>query len=88
MIPTHIHRILDFFHPLLTRPLVDEIDSGRLEMKTAARYAAPTAPPSKIVRPITIDSGIPSSTVPSTMASGESTLLVAVRVLAIATADP
>jgi hypothetical protein len=43
-IPIHIHRIRDFFHALLSRPVVDEIASGRLEMKTAARYAAPTAP--------------------------------------------
>ena len=61
----------DLLQPPLARPLVAEIDSGRLEMKTAARYAAPTAPPSKIVRPITIDSGTPSSTLPSTMASAE-----------------
>ena len=42
----HIQRILDLSHPLVTRPEVDAIDSGRLETKTAARYAAPTAPPS------------------------------------------
>ena len=44
-------------------------------MKTATRYAAPTAPPSKIVRPITIDSGMPSSTDPSTIASAGAVLL-------------
>ena len=33
----HIHRIRDFFQPLLTSPEVEEIDSGRLEIKTAAR---------------------------------------------------
>ena len=70
-IATHIQRIRDFFQPPVTSPADDEIDSGRLEMKTAARYAAPTAPPSKIVRPITIDSGIPSRTDPSTIASAE-----------------
>jgi uncharacterized membrane protein len=31
---------------LFTNVDVEEIDSGRLEMNTAARYAAPTAPPS------------------------------------------
>ena len=36
----------DFAQPPLASPDVEGIDSGRLEMKTAARYAAPTAPPS------------------------------------------
>src|SRR5687768_15470330 len=30
-IPIHIPRIHDFFQPLLSRPVVDEIGSGRLE---------------------------------------------------------
>jgi hypothetical protein len=70
-IPIHIHRTRAFFQPLVTRPLVEKIDSGMLEMNTAIRYAAPTAPPWKMVRPITIDSGIPSRTDPSTIASAE-----------------
>jgi len=34
VIPIHIQRIRDFTQPLVSRPDVDEIDSGRLEMKT------------------------------------------------------
>ena len=37
MIPIHSQRIRDFFQPPATRPVVEAIDSGRLDMKTAAR---------------------------------------------------
>ena len=36
-IAIHIQRMRDFCQPLVARPEVEEIDSGRLEMKTAAR---------------------------------------------------
>lgn len=49
-------------------PLDDDIDSGRFEMNTAASTATPTEPPSIRVRPITADSGMPSSTAPSSNA--------------------
>ena len=57
--------------PARVRPLVAATASGRLERNTAASMAALTTPPWRIVRPSTIDSGIPSSTVPRTIASGE-----------------
>jgi hypothetical protein len=36
-IAIHIQRIRDFFQPPVRRPDVEEIDSGRLEIKTAVR---------------------------------------------------
>ena len=43
-------------------------DSGRLERKTATITAALTPSPDSRPSPITIDSGTPSSTIPSTIA--------------------
>ena len=57
--------------PLRLRPLVAAIASGRLESVTATRNAALTDPPVTIVRPSTIDSGMPSSTIPRTIAGPE-----------------
>ena len=49
-----------------TRPSA-EIDSGRFEMKTATMNETLTPPPAIRVSPIAADSGIPSSSAPSTM---------------------
>ena len=57
--------------PDFSSPVVAAIASGRFERNTAAIRATLTPPPSTSVTPITIDSGIPSSTIPSTSASGE-----------------
>jgi hypothetical protein len=43
-ISVHMARIRRGLHPLIAKPTVDESASGTLETKTAARYAAPTAP--------------------------------------------
>ena len=56
------------FQPASARPLVAPIASGRFERKTATSMATLTLPPSSSVRPITTDSGIPSRTIPSTIA--------------------
>jgi len=36
-IPPRIHKTRDFRHPAETRPVVEPMASGRLEMKTATR---------------------------------------------------
>ena len=51
--------------------MVAAIASGRLDKKTATRNAALTEPSWRTVRPSTSDSGIPSSTIPRTIASGD-----------------
>ena len=57
--------------PLLRRPVVAAIDSGTFDMKTAMTTArSMVAPPSR-VRPMTIDSGMLSRMIPSTIARGE-----------------
>ena len=56
--------------PARSNSAVAEIDSGRLEMKTATMNETLTPPPETSVRPIAADSGIPSSSAPSTMPGG------------------
>jgi hypothetical protein len=51
---------------------VDAMASGRFDRNTATRTATLTPSPESNPTPSTTDSGIPSSTVPSTMAFGES----------------
>ena len=58
-------------HPAVPRPVVAAIASGRLERNTATSMATLTEPAWSTVRPSTSDSGIPSSTIPRTMASGD-----------------
>ena len=81
-IAPHIASVRAFVHPPESSPVVEEIASGKFEMKTATKYAAPTAPPWKIVSPITIDSGIPSSTVPRHNRERGSLFVGACRLLA------
>jgi hypothetical protein len=56
-----------FFAPLDFMPTEPAIASGRFEMKTAANIARLMAPPSRIPKPITIDSGTPSKMMANTM---------------------
>src|SRR5688572_28524744 len=62
--------ILRGLHADLASPEVAAIDSGRLDRNTAAITATLTPLPSRRLRPITAVSGIPSSTIPWTIASG------------------
>ena len=75
-------------HPALERPVVAAMASGRFEKKTAASTAALTPSPARRPRPITIDSGMPSSTIPSTIARARATRLLATRPLAAFAAEP
>jgi hypothetical protein len=68
---TQSQRILDRIHPALDRPVVAATASGRFDRKTAASTATLTPSPVRRLSPITIDSGMPSSTIPSTIARGE-----------------
>ena len=52
-------------------PVVAAIASGRFDRNTAAITATLTPVPSSSPRPITADSGMPSRTMPSTIASAE-----------------
>ena len=69
-ISAHIRKIDRRAMPACWSPVVAAIDSGRFDRKTAAITATLTLPPSIRLTPITIPSGIPSSTVPSTIARG------------------
>ena len=55
--------------PAFARPLDAASDSGRLERKTATTNAIADPSPSTSATPIAADSGMPSRTMPSTIAS-------------------
>ena len=57
--------------PACASPVLAAIASGTFESATAMRKAALTLPLTTTVSPSTIDSGMPSSTMPRTMASAE-----------------
>ena len=59
------------FQPPADRPVVAAIASGRFERNTAAITATLTPVPSSKPSPITADSGMPSRTIPSTIARAD-----------------
>ena len=87
---TRVHRPITLrpAHPAVTSPVVPATASGRLERKTATRIATLTLPPSTRVSPSTAVSGIPSRTVPSTIASPDPDRLLSARALAVLAAHP
>ena len=66
--PPHRARICREDH-VARRPVAAESDSGTLERNTATTTATLTPPPSSSEIPIAADSGMPSSTAPSTIPS-------------------
>ena len=69
-------------------PVVAAIASGRFERNTAASTATLTPAPSSSPSPITADSGMPSRTIPSTIARAEPAPAVAAHLLAVLAAHP
>ena len=65
----HSPRIQPVDLPEALRPVVADIDSGMLDRNTAATIATPTPPPPSRLMPIAADSGMPSSSAPSTSAA-------------------
>jgi hypothetical protein len=68
MMPSHSNTTLRTLHPPVRSSAVAASPSGKFEMTTAINIAT-LIPPSRTVKPRTIDSGIPSRTMPSTSAS-------------------